>query len=210
MLVEFPSVVNAVACAADIQRRMRERNVDVPEDRRIEFRIGVNLGDIIVEDNDIYGDGVNIAARIEGIAKPAVRLPEVAGPSWLRMRMTVVRGFAGYLHTIDSAHEIIPAGLIAVHVGRAVPYLYSDNDTATLMTEAERLDTPLRRATIATVIGLLAVTGMRIGEVHRPRRHRLRPRPAAAYRAACQARQTPPAAAASEHRRRGERLSPAA
>ena len=69
MLVEFPSVVNAVACAADIQRRMRERNVDVPEDRRIEFRIGVHLGDIIFEDNDIYGDGVNIAARIESIAK---------------------------------------------------------------------------------------------------------------------------------------------
>ena len=70
MLVEFPSVVNAVACAADIQRRMRERNVDVPEDRRIEFRIGIHLGDIIFEDNDIYGDGVNVAARIEGIAKP--------------------------------------------------------------------------------------------------------------------------------------------
>src|SRR5580765_5989343 len=65
MLVEFPSVVNAVACAADIQRRMRERNADVPEERRIEFRIGVHLGDIIFEDNDIYGDGVNIAARIE-------------------------------------------------------------------------------------------------------------------------------------------------
>ena len=70
MLVEFPSVVNAVACAADIQREMRERNVDVPEDRRIEFRIGVNLGDMIVEDDDIFGDGVNVAARMEGIAKP--------------------------------------------------------------------------------------------------------------------------------------------
>ncbi|ESZ22070.1 adenylate/guanylate cyclase domain-containing protein [Mesorhizobium sp. L48C026A00] len=70
MLVEFPSVVNAVACAADIQRRMRQRNVDVPEDHRIEFRIGIHLGDIIFEDNDIYGDGVNIAARIESIARP--------------------------------------------------------------------------------------------------------------------------------------------
>jgi adenylate cyclase len=70
MLVEFPSVVNAVACAAKIQREMHARNVDVPEDRRIEFRIGVNLGDVIVEDNDIYGDGVNVAARIEAIAKP--------------------------------------------------------------------------------------------------------------------------------------------
>lgn len=70
MLVEFPSVVNAVECASKIQREMRVRNADVPEDRRIEFRIGINLGDIIADDNDIYGDGVNIAARIEGIAKP--------------------------------------------------------------------------------------------------------------------------------------------
>ena len=70
ILVEFPSVVNAVACAAEIQRGMRERNADVPDDRRIEFRIGVHLGDIIVEDNDIYGEGVNVAARIESIAQP--------------------------------------------------------------------------------------------------------------------------------------------
>jgi len=70
MLVEFPSVVNAVACAVEIQRKMIERNADVPQDRRIEFRIGVNLGDIIFEDNDIFGDGVNVAARIESIAKP--------------------------------------------------------------------------------------------------------------------------------------------
>jgi len=70
MLVEFPSVVNAVACAVEIQRKMGERNLDVPQERRIEFRMGVNLGDIIVEDNDIFGDGVNVAARIEAIAKP--------------------------------------------------------------------------------------------------------------------------------------------
>ncbi len=70
MLVEFPSVVNAVACAVEIQRKMGERNTDVPQDQRIEFRIGVNLGDIIFEDNDIFGDGVNVAARIESIARP--------------------------------------------------------------------------------------------------------------------------------------------
>jgi class 3 adenylate cyclase/DNA-binding NarL/FixJ family response regulator len=70
MLVEFTSVVNAVACAAEIQRKMRERNADVPEGRRIEFRIGINLGDIIGDENDIYGDGVNVAARLESIAKP--------------------------------------------------------------------------------------------------------------------------------------------
>ncbi len=70
MLVEFPSVVSAVSCATDVQREMRSRNADVPEDRRIEFRIGINLGDVIVDDDDIFGDGVNVASRIEGIAKP--------------------------------------------------------------------------------------------------------------------------------------------
>jgi adenylate cyclase len=67
MLIEFPSVVSAVACAVDIQSAMRTRNATEPA-ARIEFRIGVNLGDIIVEDGDIFGDGVNVAARLEGIA----------------------------------------------------------------------------------------------------------------------------------------------
>jgi adenylate cyclase len=70
MLVEFPSVINAVACATEIQITMRERNADIPEDRCIRFRIGINIGDIIFEDDDIYGDGVNVAARIESVAQP--------------------------------------------------------------------------------------------------------------------------------------------
>jgi adenylate cyclase len=70
MLVEFASVVDAVRCAVEIQRGMAERNVEVPAERRIEFRIGLNLGDIIIDDNDIYGDGVNIAARLEALAEP--------------------------------------------------------------------------------------------------------------------------------------------
>ena len=70
ILVEFPSVVNAVECAAAIQRAMPGRNADVPEDRRIEYRIGINLGDVIVEGDDIFGDGVNVAARLEGVARP--------------------------------------------------------------------------------------------------------------------------------------------
>jgi adenylate cyclase len=69
-LAEFPSVVNAVACAATVQRGMRERNAGVPQDRRIEFRMGINVGDVIVEAEDIYGDGVNVTARLESIAKP--------------------------------------------------------------------------------------------------------------------------------------------
>ncbi|HKF71035.1 MAG TPA: adenylate/guanylate cyclase domain-containing protein, partial [Stellaceae bacterium] len=70
MLVEFPSVVDAVRCAIEVQQRMSEHNVDVPSDHRIEFRIGINLGDIIIDGDDIYGDGVNIAARLEGLAEP--------------------------------------------------------------------------------------------------------------------------------------------
>ena len=70
MLVEFPSVVSAVECACHVQREMRDRNADIPQDRRIEFRIGVNLGDVIVDDDDIFGDGVNVASRLEGVAKP--------------------------------------------------------------------------------------------------------------------------------------------
>ena len=70
MLVEFPSVVNAVECATEIQRDMPVRNANVAEDRRIEFRIGINLGDVIVDDDDMFGDGVNVAARLESVAKP--------------------------------------------------------------------------------------------------------------------------------------------
>jgi len=70
VLVEFASAVDAVAFAVDIQSGMRERNHNVPESRQILFRIGVNIGDIIIEPDDIYGDGVNIAARLEGLANP--------------------------------------------------------------------------------------------------------------------------------------------
>jgi adenylate cyclase len=70
MLVEFVSVVDAVRYAVDIQRGMAERNADVAPDRRIEFRIGINVGDIISDENDIYGDGVNVAARLEALAEP--------------------------------------------------------------------------------------------------------------------------------------------
>lgn len=70
MLVEFPSVVDAVRTAAEVQRVLAERNATEPVDRRIEFRIGVNLGDVIIDDDDIQGDGVNIASRLEGLADP--------------------------------------------------------------------------------------------------------------------------------------------
>ncbi len=70
VLVEFPSVVEAVQCAVDVQQAIVARNTGVPEDRQIKLRIGINIGDIIVEGDDIYGDGVNVAARLEGLAEP--------------------------------------------------------------------------------------------------------------------------------------------
>jgi adenylate cyclase len=70
MLVEFPSVVDAVRCAVEVQRAMIERNAEISEEKRIIFRIGVNLEDVIVEPGDIFGDGVNIAARLEALAEP--------------------------------------------------------------------------------------------------------------------------------------------
>src|SRR6266581_7840314 len=68
MLVEFASVVDAVRCAVAVQQAMPERNSGITVDNRIELRIGINLGDVIVESDDLYGDGVNIAARIEALA----------------------------------------------------------------------------------------------------------------------------------------------
>src|SRR5271163_2194018 len=70
LLLEFPSVIAAVECAVATQKLMVQRNADVPEVKRIVYRIGVNLGDVLIEGDDILGDGVNIAARLEGICEP--------------------------------------------------------------------------------------------------------------------------------------------
>ena len=74
-LVEFASAVDAVRCAMEIQRAMTERSAEIPEERRIEFRIGINVGDIIIDEADIYGDGVNIAARLGDTSRPWRDLP---------------------------------------------------------------------------------------------------------------------------------------
>src|SRR5438874_3408222 len=70
LLVEFASPVEAVRCAGEIQKAMRDREGSLPEDQRIEIRVGINLGDVIIDEDDVYGDGVNIAARLEALADP--------------------------------------------------------------------------------------------------------------------------------------------
>jgi integrase/recombinase XerD len=94
-------------------------------------------------------------------------LPPNGGSSWWGQRLSVVRAFARHLHAIDPAHEVPPAGLLPARTHRATPYLYSDADIAALMAAARQFRSPLRAATIETLVGLLTVTGLRIGEALR-------------------------------------------
>lgn len=92
------------------------------------------------------------------------RLPEAADSYWWAYRLSVVRGFAAWVHTQDSVHEVPAADLLPMRPRRASPYLYSPADIAALIEATNMLRSPLRRATYATLIGLLTVTGMRVGE----------------------------------------------
>ncbi len=91
-LLEFPSVVEALKCAVDIQESMADRNKDVPDEKRIMLRVGVNLGDVIVEDDDIHGDGVNVAARLEGLSDPGGVC--ISGPVYDQVKNKVELEFA--------------------------------------------------------------------------------------------------------------------
>jgi TolB-like protein/class 3 adenylate cyclase/Flp pilus assembly protein TadD len=90
LLVEFASVVDAVRCAVEVQREMKARNANVPAERRIEFRMGINVGDIIIEDGDIFGDGVNIAARLEALAEPGGICVSATAHDQVRDRLDIV------------------------------------------------------------------------------------------------------------------------
>lgn len=87
--------------------------------------------------------------------------------AWHALRLSVIRGFASHLHSLDPSHDVPPAGLLRGHPRRATPYIYSEQEIAMLITLADVIGTPHRRATIRTLIGLLTVTGMRVGEAIR-------------------------------------------
>jgi integrase len=91
-------------------------------------------------------------------------LPADADPWWWALRLSPVRGFATYLHSLDPSTQVPPAGLIPARHGRATPYLYSDTDLTALLAAAGRISRPLPAASYQTLLGLLAVTGMRVGE----------------------------------------------
>src|SRR5215510_1581693 len=91
LLVEFHSVVDALRCAIEVQRAKAERNSELGADHRIEFRIGINLGDVIVEGDDIHGDGVNIADRLQGLAEPSGIV--ISGTAYDHVKTKVAVGY---------------------------------------------------------------------------------------------------------------------
>ena len=114
LLLEFPSVVAAVECAIAVQKLMAERNAGTPEDKRIVYRIGVNLGDVLIEGDDILGDGVNIAARLEGICEPGGVL--ISGAAYDHVRGRIDAHFVD-LGEKDLKNIARPVRVYAVKIG---------------------------------------------------------------------------------------------
>ena len=114
LIAEFPSVVEAVLCAVEAQKELRARNAGLPAERRLEFRVGINLGDVMVEGQDLYGEGVNIAARLQGLAEPGGIIisgtVHELGPRQAGRQLRVRRATAGQEHRRAGAGLSCPAG----------------------------------------------------------------------------------------------------
>jgi len=118
ILIEFPSVVDAVRCAMDVQRGMAERNANVTDEQRIEFRVGINLGDIMIDAEDIHGDGVNIAARLESIAEPGGICISDSSYQQVRDKLTIHFEDMGVQQLKNIAR---PVRVYRVPIGRSAP-----------------------------------------------------------------------------------------
>ena len=147
MLVEFASVVDAVECAVALQRAMAEREAEVPDDRRIQYRVGVNLGDIVIEDEDIFGDGVNIAARLQELAEPGGIC--ISGTAYDQLKQKVEVGYQ-FLGERQVKNIVEP-----VRVYRA---LLDPEDAGKVVGLGERRRFPLL-ASAAAIALLIAVVG---------------------------------------------------
>src|SRR5262249_7781211 len=118
ILIEFLSVVDAVRCALDVQRGMDDRNADVPAEQRIEFRVGSEVGDVVVEGDDLLGDGVNVAARLEGIAEPGSICISEAAYQHIRDKLDLKLENAGEQQLKNIAR---PVRVYRVRLSGAVP-----------------------------------------------------------------------------------------
>ena len=115
LLVEFASVIDAVRCAVEVQREMIAQNAEVPAGRRIEFRMGINVGDIIIEDGDIFGDGVNIAARLEALAEPGGICLSAAAHDQVRDRLDIAFEDRGEQQVKNIARPLRTYGWVHLH-----------------------------------------------------------------------------------------------
>lgn len=148
---------------------MTALRVELDRYLRIRRALGFKLArpELLLADYLRYLDAIGAATITADNAFAWATLPANGSSSWWGQRLSVVRAFARHLHAIDPAHEVPPAGLLPARTHRAVPYLYSDADIAALMAAARQFRSPLRAATIETLVGVLAVTGIRIGEALR-------------------------------------------
>jgi len=121
LLVEFASVVDAVRCAVEMQREMIARNAAIPAQRRIEFRMGINVGDIIIEDGDIFGDGVNIAARLEALAEPGGICLSAAAHEQVRDRLDLAFDDLGEQQVKNIARPVRVFRVTLTHPGAMAP-----------------------------------------------------------------------------------------
>jgi adenylate cyclase len=129
VLAEFASVVNAVECAIAIQRSLTERNAGLPEARRLQFRIGVNLGDVIVDGTDLYGEGVNIAARLQALAEPGGILISGAVHEHVRNKLALGFDFLG-AQAVKNIADAVPVYRVLLHPGASPPPAPSPNRAA--------------------------------------------------------------------------------
>ena len=145
-LVEFASVVDAVECAVAIQRAMVEREGEVPDDRRIQYRVGINLGDIVIDEGDIFGDGVNIAARLQEIAEPGGVCVSGTGYDQLKQKVDVGYEYLGE-QRLKNITEPVRVYRIVTGTASAKPRRHPRNWWAT-------------KAAAAVAVALLVVAGV--------------------------------------------------
>ena len=163
LLAEFPSVVQAVECAVEVQREVAERNTALPEERRMWFRIGVNLGDVMVHESDLHGDSVNVAARLQALADPGGIL--ISGPVFEQVKNKLALGF-DYLGptSVKNIAADVPIYRVLLKPGAAPP---PEIGRATPNTDRPRSEPATRRhrlyvsaATAGTFIALLFAINM--------------------------------------------------
>jgi len=150
LLVEFGSVVDAVRCAVDMQREMAERNTAMAAERRIEFRIGINLGDIISDEHDIYGDGVNVAARLEALAEPGGICVSRVVRDQVRDKLDFAFGDRGEQQVKNIAR---PVRVFDVRIAGETPALAAESATSTLLVLAGKPSIAVQRIITTDPLG---------------------------------------------------------